>query len=230
MLNIQLDYGNPFESRTRKPYDFFKLRLDADFGVGRKYLDNMIGYGILFGKNMQLGKMSLLVGGFQYNDYWDSKLFELGALGLGGGVISILPIRKTVNLNTKIHLAIVPFAGSSTRFGPDTSQFRDYDYGTGWEAKFESVLNLGKYADISLVYYYYMIFTFNGLPGTNNLHIFKPRITLHLYKNLNIGFEEFIYYNDRNSRHYPDIHATRTEQKLFLLFYFENSQRRGHYK
>lgn len=36
MFNIQLDYGNPFENRSRKPFDFFKLRGEFDFGVGRK--------------------------------------------------------------------------------------------------------------------------------------------------------------------------------------------------
>jgi len=82
MINTQFDYGNPFEIRNRKPFDFFKLRVDLNFGVGRKYLDNVIGYGILFGKNIQMGKLAILVGGFQYYDYWDNKTFELGTIGL----------------------------------------------------------------------------------------------------------------------------------------------------
>lgn len=34
-FNVHLDYGNPFEKRSRKPYDYFKIRTDFDFGVGR---------------------------------------------------------------------------------------------------------------------------------------------------------------------------------------------------
>jgi hypothetical protein len=56
MLNIQFDYGNPFEKRWRKPFDFFKLRTEFDFGVGRKILSNVTGYGILIGKNVSYGK------------------------------------------------------------------------------------------------------------------------------------------------------------------------------
>ena len=56
IFNLQFDYGNPFEIRDRKPFDFFRLRVDLNFGVGRKYLDNILGYGILFGKNMQMKK------------------------------------------------------------------------------------------------------------------------------------------------------------------------------
>jgi hypothetical protein len=229
IINMQFDYGNPFEIRTRKPFDFFKFRADFNFGVGRRFLDNVTDYGILFGKNMQVGKLVMLIGGFQYYDYWDNKTFELGTIGLGGGVFSELPISKTSNLYTNVHLAIIPFAGNSTRFGPDTSLVRDYDFGGGLEGKFESTLNLGKYATASLICYYYMIRTYVGAPGNNFIGILKPRITIRLYKDLNIGFEHFIYYNDRYLRYFPPIHSVRTEQKIFLLLYLEDSQRRGHY-
>lgn len=236
MINAQFDYGNPFETRSRRPFDFFNLRVDADFGAGRKIIDNILGYGILFGKNMQLGNMSMLIGGFQYNDYWDSKLFELATIGFGGGVITKLPISNAINLYTKAHLAIVPFAGNSTQFGPDTLQFRDYNFGYGYEGKLECMLNFGKYAELSVVYYYYMIHTFNamindvqGLIGNNHINVLKPRITVNLYKSLNIGIEDFIYFDNRYLNNSTSFHAMRTEQKLFLLIYLEDSQRRGKY-
>jgi len=229
LANLQIDYGNPFEIRSRKAFDFFKLRADVNFGVGRKIIDNVIGYGILFGKNKQLGKMDILIGGFQYYDYWDSKIFELGTIGFGGGIISKLSINKTSNLYTKIHLAGVPFSGNNTRFGPDTSQVRDYNYGGGLEGKFESTLNINKYATASMIYYVYWISTYVGIKGNNFVHIIKPRITIRLYKMLSIGFECNFYYNDRYSADFPPTHLVRTEQKAFLLLYFEDKQRRGQY-
>ena len=229
MFNFQFDYGNPFETRTRKPFDFFKLRMDVNFGVGRKYLDNILGYGILYGQNLQVGKLAILAGAFQYYDYWDNKKFELGTIGFGGGVISKLPVNKTSNLYTSIHLALVPFAGNSTKFGPDTSQFRDYTFGGGLETKLEGVFNLGKYATASLIYYFYMIHTYVGPPGNNFIHILKPRITVRLYKDLSIGYEYYLYYNDRYLHDFPAIHSVQTEQKVFLLFFLEDRQRRGYY-
>jgi hypothetical protein len=197
--------------------------------VGRKIVDNVIGYGILFGKNMNIGNMSMLIGGFQYYDYFDNMSFELGTIGFGGGLFSKLPFSDKTNLYTNIHWAIVPFAGNSTRLGPDTSQVRDYIFGTGWEGKFESTLNLGKYVSASLIYYYYMVTTRVGAPGNNYIQMLKPRITVHIYKDLNIGFEHFIYYDDRYLRDLAAIHSVRTEQKIFLLLYLEDSQRRGKY-
>ncbi len=229
MINAQFDYGNPFEIRSRKPFDFFRLRVDLNFGVGRKYLDNVTGYGILFGKNYQLGKLAILLGGFQYYDYWDNKTFELGAIAFGGGVFTKLPISKTFNLYTNFHVGIIPFAGNSTRFGPDTSQVRDYNFGDGLLAKFESTLNFGKYATTSLIFYYYIIHTYIGDPGDNYIGILKPRVTVRIFKSLNIGFEYFVYYNDRYLSDFPAIHSVRTEQKVFLLLYLEDKQRRGQY-
>lgn len=229
MFNAQFDYGNPFELRKRKPFDFFKLRVDLNFGVGRKYLDNILGYGILFGTNKQLGKMAFLIGGFQYYDYWDNNKFELGTIGFGGGVISKYPLTKTSNLYTSIHLALVPFGGNSTKFVIDTTQVRDYNFVGGLEAKFESTFNLSKYGTATLRYYFYWMRTYIGYNGNNFIHILKPRITVRLYKNLSIGCEAQLYYNDLYQRGVPAVHAIQTEQKIFLLFYLEDSQRRGYY-
>jgi len=238
MLNIQLDYGNPFEVRTRKPFDFFKLRAQLNLGVGRKIVDNIQGYGILFGKNLQLGKLAMLIGGVQYYDYFDTKAFELSTVAVGGGVFTKLPLSKTSNLYVNTHLAVVPFAGSSVGVVTDTAQFRDYRFGYGYEGKIEGSINLGKYATLSLLYYYYMIHAFNntgknespyGTLGNNFINILRPRITVQLYKDISLGLEHNIYMNDHYQSNYASLHSVQTEQRVFLMFYLEDPQRRGHY-
>jgi len=87
MINAQFDTEILLNFVQESRLNFFRLRVDLDFGVGRKWVDNVTGYGILFGKNAQLGKLALLIGGFQYYDYWDNKTFELGDIGFGGGVL-----------------------------------------------------------------------------------------------------------------------------------------------
>jgi hypothetical protein len=86
MLSLQLDYGNPFEQRSRKMFDYFTLRGDLTIGAGRKIIDNVFGQGILFGSNHHSGNLDMLIGGFQHYDFWDNKTFELGTIGFGGGV------------------------------------------------------------------------------------------------------------------------------------------------
>lgn len=233
ILNLQLDYGNPFENRHRKPFDFFKFRIDARLGAGRKILDNITGYGILTGRNYQSdsGKKAILIGAFQYYDYWDNNTFELGTIGFGGGIITKLAVHKATksNLYTSLHIALVPFAGSSTKFGPDTSQFRDYNFGGGIEEKLESTINFGKAATATIVAYYYWIRSYVGLHEDNFIGIIKPRVTVRLIGNLSAGFEHAFYFNDISTPDLPIVHISRTEQKVFLMFYFEDKQRRGHY-
>jgi hypothetical protein len=233
LINMQFDYGNPFEERYRKPFDFFRLRTEFSFGSGRKLLDNLTGYGILLGDNTgfktRYGKFSILYGLFQYDDYWDNKTFELGAIGVGGGVFTKYPITKVISLYTNFHLALVPLAGNSTRFGPDTSQVRDYTYNNGIETKFETTLNVDKALSLSFVYYYFFMHTYFGTPGNNNVSILKPRVTINVTKNLSLGFEHFIYYDDRYLKNLPGIYSVRTEQKVFVSLFLEDQQRKGRY-
>jgi len=229
LLNFQFDYGNPFEETYKKPFDFFKLRTEFSFGSGRKLLDNLTGYGILVGDNYKAGDLSMLYGLFQYDDYWDNKTFELGALGFGGGIFTKYAIDDKTTLYTNAHLAFIPLAGNSTRFGPDTTQFRDYTYGDGFETKFETTLNLGSVASASFVYYYFFLHTYFGQPGNNNISILKPRITFNVTKKISLGFEHFIYFDDRYLKNLPGIYSVRTEQKIFLSLFLEDPQRKGRY-
>ncbi len=243
IVNVQFDYGNPFEIRSRSPFDFFKLRVETNVGAGRKTIDNVTGYGLLVGKNIEYTKTSFLEGGFLYYDYWDNDNFEMATIALGGGIFNKLPISKTSNLYTNAHIGIIPLAGSSTGPVTDTTQYRDYSYGYGAEVKVESSLSLGKVATIGVVYYYFLIHNFNntginessepllhyGTLGTNSIGILKPKITLHIYKDLSVGFEYYMYTQLHIQDNYPTFSSQRNGEKIFIQFYFEDPQRRGHY-
>jgi hypothetical protein len=114
LMNADFDYGNPFEKRSRKPYDYFQLRTDFNFWQGRKVVDNIIGYGILIGQNVKLGNVEILAGIFQHFDYWDNNIFELGTMAFGGGAITKMNIADGTNLFTNLNVAFIPFAGNST--------------------------------------------------------------------------------------------------------------------
>jgi hypothetical protein len=220
-FDLHLDYGNPFEKRSRKPFDYFKLRTDLDFGVGRKVVDNMSGYGILIGGNFQAGKTDNLLGLFQYMDYFDNKTFELGSIGLGPGMISKLTMSKSAALYANLHVDIVPFGGLSRPSGPDTTQVRDYDFVGGAEAKLETTLNLGGWTGLTFIGYYWWFHTYVGDPGNSFIALVKPRIAFTLFNNVSIGFEHLIYYSDRYLSAFPSSHSVRTEQKIFLQIFLE---------
>ena len=227
MLNVQLDYGDPFETVRRKPFDLFRLRVELSYGSDRNLLDHVNGYGLLAGKSIK--RERLLAGIFQHYDYWRNSIFQVASLGFGGGLIARIPVAKHSNIYSAVHVAIVPLAGNNTEFGPDTSEFRKYNFGGGMQAKLEETFNLNKWATLGLTGFYYFIHTYNGLPGNSLVGILKPSITVKLFKNLSIGMEHHIYRNDRFLNNKPDLHITRTEQKLFLQLFLEDAKRYGRY-
>ena len=225
MLNIHLDYGDPFESRPRKPFDFFKARVDLSYGknIGGKYLDNVIGYGLLFGKTLHSGKWDILIGAFQHFDFWDSRVFEIGALAFGGGIITKWRMSEKSNFQGVFHLGIVPLAASNSPnidIVEEGVHLRNYDYSGGGEAKLEGTLNLADRVQMSAVYFLYRLTTYVGPPGYKNIVVFKPRLAVRLFSNLSLGFEYLFYHKDTYLRNYADVSKRSDEQKLYLLLYF----------
>lgn len=227
ILNIQLDYGSPFEVRKRKPFDVFRFRTELSYGNQRKLLENVNGYGLLLGRTVKPGR--LLVGLFQHFDYWNNNVFEVGTLGFGGGLIARLPVARHSNIYSTLHLAAVPLAGNNTQYGPDTSSFRHYNFGGGFQVKAEETFNLNDWASIGFQGFLYWIHTYDGIPGNSLVGLFKPSVNFKIYKNLSIGFEHLLYQNDRYLQDIPHLHLTRTEQKVYLQLYLEDPKRRGKY-
>jgi len=222
-INLNLDYGNPFEKRSRKPYDYFKVRTDLDFGVGRKYIDNITGYGMLFGGNVQSGNLEMLIGLFQHMNFFDNRTFELGTIAFGPGIITKLPLSSNTNIYSSLHLSLVPFGGLSNRYGiTDTAQVRDYNYGGGAEAKFECAYNLGGWLGLTFIGYYWWFHTYVGVQGNSYVALIKPRITFNVLSTFSIGFEHMIYYSDRFPYEFASVHSVRTEEKIFIQIFIEN--------
>jgi hypothetical protein len=224
-FNMNLDYGDPFEIRPRKPFDFFTARINLSYGknVGAKYLDNVIGYGLLFGKTFHTGKWDMLIGAFQHYNFWDSKVFEIGTLGFDGGIVAKWQLSKNSNLQSEFHLGVVPLAASNS---PDIDiveegvHVRNYDYSGGGEAKFESTLNLGNMGQVTVLYYLYRLQTYIGPAGYKNIVVFKPRIAVRLSNNISLGFEVLFYHKDTYFQDFPDVSKRGNEQKLYLMLYF----------
>ncbi|HEX6847446.1 MAG TPA: DUF3943 domain-containing protein [Chitinophagaceae bacterium] len=229
IANLQLDYGDPFEPRRRKPFDVFRLRLEARYGDDRRIIDNVLGYGLLFGKTNRKENNGMLIGIFQHYDYWNNKVFELGSLGFGPGIISKIKLSHHSNLYTGLHFAGVPLAGNTTRVGIDTSEFRNYPFGGGWQARIEERLNVGKWLSLGFNGYYYWIHNYEGSDEKSRVGILKPLITLRIINNVSLGFEHHIYYHDRYIDKNINLHLTRTEQKVFLQFFLEDKRRYGRY-
>jgi hypothetical protein len=223
-FNADFDYGDPFEKRDRKPFDYFILRADATIGEGRKLVDNIIGEGVLYGKNITTGKTEILAGAFMHYDYWDSYNFELATMAFSAGVVTKEVIAPNTNLYANFHLGIVPFAGNSREYGPDTSQIRDYYFSMGAEAKAEVTVNYKGFISGTILGYYYWLNNVErplivGRPENDYITILKPRIEFHLINNVGIGLEHLIYLDSRVLSDNSVLQTSKSQDKIFVLIY-----------
>ena len=215
IFNMQLDYGNPFERRSRKPFDFFMLRVEADFGTGRKILSNVTGYGLLYGFNSRVENTQALFGIFQHMNFFDNNTFELGSIAFGPGIISKHPTGAKSYLYINGHASIMPFAGLSGRFGPDTTQTRDYNYGGGAQLAMEMTYDFGPVA-LTFVGRYWWFHTYVGTMGNSHIGLIQPRVTVRIINNLSIGLAHQVYYSERYPTDFPAVHSVRTEERVYL--------------
>jgi hypothetical protein len=223
-FNADFDYGDPFEQRKRKPFDYFLLRVGVTAGEGRKLIDNIIGQGVIYGWNENIGDAKLLVGIFQHYDYWDSYDFELGTLAVSFGAVSKLTIAENTNLYTNLHLGFVPFAGNSRYIGPDTTQIRDYYFSMGAETKADITLNYKGFVSFTLLGYFYWLNNVErpllvGAPENDYITVLKPRIEFHLFNNIGIGYEHLMYMDNRVFLDHSTGYTSATQEKLFILIY-----------
>ncbi len=218
MLTLQLDYGNPYEHTSRKAYDYFTLRADLTNGLGRKIIDNIVASAFWFGGNVHSSSTEMLIGGFQHYDFWDNNTFELAAIGFGPGLVSRFALSQTSAFHLVFHLALVPLGANSTRLGPDSAQFRDYNYGGGAESKIEGGFDIGGWVNLAIRSNFYWIHTYVGTAGDNYIGVVRPRVVFSLFNNLSIGVEHLIYYSDRFATGFPSTTDVRTEQKIFLQY------------
>ena len=155
-------------------------------------------------------------------NFFDNDIFELGTIAFGPGIISKLLISTNSSLYTSVHVGIAPFGGLSTRFGPDTTQVRDYNYTGGAETKFESMYSIAGWVGITFIGYYWWFHTYVGTAGNSYIGIIRPRIAARVFGNVSIGFEHMVYYGERYPRDFQSVHSVRTEEKVFVQMFIED--------
>ena len=136
-IAFNFSYGDPLEKRIRKPFDYFKFRIGFSLGAGRKIINNILGYGIITGRNIVGPHSGILYGLFQNYDYWDNNIDQIGTLGAGLGIIHRYNFSEHSDITSHFHLGVIPMAGIK---GPlaDSVGERNYNYTGGFEAMLQT--------------------------------------------------------------------------------------------
>ena len=220
IANLRMDYGDLFEPVKKKPFDFFRFRLEMRTGVGQKKISIVESYGLLTGKAIR--KDRLYGGLFQHFDYWRNNQFEVGAAGYGAGLVANTEIGEVSKLHSVYHVAAVPLAGYPVVPNFDTNPFRGHNLSGGLQAKVEQHFDFLGRANIGFTSYFYWLHVYAGVPASSFVRILKPFVGVNITRNIRLGFEQQFFYDNRKLRTGSSYRNATTEQRLYLQFLFRD--------
>jgi len=220
-LRLDLYYGNPYASKSRKPYDFFNVKTVFNFGT-QPMVNQVNVYGFLFGKNLKYkDDQKILVGLFQHFDYFNNTGYEIFGQSLGPGIMYKFPTAANVDFQSSLHFTAIILGGGSNipeafKYEADGTAYRDYNFSIGYTSKFESILNLKNRAYLFIGLYNFQFFTEDGADGTDNLLLFNPRIGFAVTPTMYVGGEINAFARTSKYDKYGTFKNSVSEIRLFI--------------
>jgi len=199
-----LVYGTPFTGEeSRKPFDYFPIELSLRFAQKKAYL-TIYGYSLLLGKELEAkSNQNHLLGLFQHYDYINAETIELGGTSLCAGLISRFDLSSRARLTITPQLGWMIIGASNNEYVVE--DLRDYNYGTGFTAKLDGLLDLQKYGSLLLRWGHYTIYALEGARGTDRLNVLLGEYRIPVWKQVALGIQYSHYRRNSDYRDFPDV-------------------------
>lgn len=186
---INIEYGDKFAERTKKPYDYFSFLLELQAMKSQPLLSRFEIIGRLMSKEVVDKKnFHINIGLYQHFDYFDSDTihaqipyygyegqctvpYKLGTpASVGGGAMFRYEPSASTTIDGYLHLNGIALAGILTDYYRE--YHRNYDWGSGFSIKAGSDLRLfGDKLSIRLADQLYKTYIWHGYES--EYHIFR---------------------------------------------------------
>lgn len=189
--------------------------------------------------------MTSLFGLFQHFNYYDSEPVKDGsqqvpyriseAASIGPGFIFHFPrVGNMGSMEQRLFLDAILLGGSLSDYY--TVIDRDYNMGSGFSLKAQTLMEFPKVGNFSLAADFYKIYTWKGYTqeklehsdplylnaqgdkGSASLLVVSPRFNIYLKKNLSIEAGASYYMRDTRYKYHTNVHAQTFEVRLGLRY------------
>lgn len=263
-LNFRLDYGDSM-SDENKPYDFFTADATLNFWNKQPLFSDLHLLGRLWNHDMiERTNMEINWGLFQHFNFYSStsviendqhspfiaddvaegnapyRISETAAIGPG-------VIMRFKNMGNLSFLEQRLFINGILMGGSQSDYFRilwrDYNLGSGYSAKINTIMQFGKYARLDFKSEIYHLFTWKGYsaeaihlmetytdkkeleyinaqgdPSNTLLFIFSPRLKVNLSKNFMVDISPSFYYRHTHYRDFNHISRRTFELRAGISY------------
>ena len=245
-VNLVLQYGDAFNEETTKPYDYFTADLTFNFTGNQPLISGLHLLGRLWGAPLSTGdNMQTELGIFQHFNYFDSQPVKDGsnlvpfriseAASVGPGVIYRFPhVGNLDRLEQHIFLSGIILGGSLSDYYNVID--RDYNLGSGYSVKANTILDFGRFASFLLNAHYYKIYTWKGYEGKDlstidpiylnaqgdkghaSLFVLNPRMMIKLTDKINVNLSGAYYQRHTYYKYHDNVKAHTFEVGLGLTY------------
>lgn len=245
-VNMSLVYGDPFDEETTRPYDYFTADVTFGLSSNQPLISGIHLLGQLWSAPVYSANgMQAEFGFFQHFNYYDSQPVKDGsslvpfriseAASVGPGIIYKFPeIGNLTRLEQRIFTNAILLGGSLSDYYNVID--RDYNMGSGFSAKVQTMMEFGRYGRFYINADYYRIFTWKGYEGKDlkkvdplylnaqgdkgdaQLLVINPRMQLALSNKMYLDLSAFYYTRATHYKHYDDVSAKTFTVRLGLAY------------
>ncbi len=247
-IDLRLQYGDAFNTVSSSPYDYFTLRATFGLSGNQPLIQKVNLMGKLWDTTVKdTQDMEMKFGVYQHFNYFDSKEVLDGsnrvpyriseAASLGPGIICRFPrVGGLTHLEHRIFLSGILLGGGLTDHYNIID--RDYNMGSGYSLKNQTILNFGKSATFALNMDFYRIFSWKGYEGkdltTDNplylnaqgdkgrvaLAVVNPLMEVNLTEHLKSSVEVSYFYRVARYAYHEDVKYRTFETRVGLVYEF----------
>ena len=244
-VNVSLSYGDPFSETETNPYDYFTADINFNLSNNQPLIGGIHLLGKLWSTPVPVQDgMKMEVGLFQHFNYFDSQPVKDGtslvpyriseAAAVGPGVIYRFPqIGSLTKLEQRIFVDAILLGGSLSDYYNVID--RDYNLGSGFSAKVNTMMEFGRYGSFIVNADYYRIYTWKGYEGKNletidplylnaqgdkgnaALLVVNPRLILNIGRKLSLDLSTSYYYRKTHYAYHDDVTSKTFDVRAGLM-------------
>jgi hypothetical protein len=213
---LEMVYGDPFRTRSKKPFDHFTM--SARIGGGKSISQFNLS-GRLFGGHEGSTRAPSVFQVSQGFTYITNPAYELGGQHVDAGMGFYREVSSTMNFIASGTASFIPL-GSITAEHVDVNE-RTYDMGIGGGLGGRAGLWRKGFPVLQVAYSLFYIHTVNGSSGEHIAQYINGRVGWPLFGRFGIGAAGALYLRNSYYEDFDDTFHKHPEVRAFLSWRFE---------